>query len=1326
MIFSQPRSLPRLAGVDSAGRTRSHGAARRTTARAATRRAAFATVENLEHRRLFADINVPAGGDIQAAIRGASEGDTIILAAGTYNVGVTQEINQASLFVNKGLTIRGAGAGQSIINIPSNEFKGIYVVSSNTRLEDFSVVGGADSVAVDRFFESGVIISNIVVKDLALTPNTSLNGGSGVFVRNADGVVIEGNTIGIAHTNSITIGTGSTDVIIKGNTLQGSTRDYSISLGTGSSGTWVLGNAISGSPNGIAITSRSNYIAYNTITGFINDGITLDRDTNGNGANFNVVANNVVESSGRAQNRPSGSGVFLNSESNYNLIFNNRFTGSVENGVALFRTSNNLIWGNEVTQNGQGGIFLNDNDKTDLISVGNAPTNNLVIENYSHDNITNGMVQLVGGFNTEISRNYLSATSGTLQTGIRFERSEDNVNYYNIVKDLGAGLFLQPDSDDILFARNRFINTASNHLQQPATGALDAGPIFGGNYYDNNASPSGNPGTIPYTRFIYDNTTLFNGHADAFPFGSETLGFAADAVSVFEPAATTLLGPGSSKTIRYSAPAAILVDIAYTDGTTVFPIATNTGNTGVYRWTVPTNIATGSNYRILVTPKNNAGQAIAPAAQSDLLSVENSAASALTILSPTRGGRFGTGQSIRVAWNYAGDNPVQVEMQTGTGDWTVVASNVTEDFADIALPSTAAERVRFRVRDIANGAGDTQDGYVSLRGNLASAGFTNVTGGATLPVGSLQALRWMSPAGSVQVDIDYFTGTNFTRIATGVPDFNEYTWTVPDVNRPQAQLRLTFRDASGNALGTADSAAFVIPGQDNPITFYGPRQNPALGDVEPPPAEMSPDLTVSVSTATQGTAVVGGSTITARVTVTNSGDAAFSGTVPVEFFLDTDTSVDGAAFDTRNTRISLRAGQSRTFTFRLTLPSDRAAADYFLQARVNGNETVSEDTTANNSDATDSTFNVAPAFFDFRSELSATLPSAVVGGSRLSGRVTVFNDGNTRFRGTLPVTLYLSTTPEISETSTAFATVNLRANLSPGRSQRLNFRANSPTDLAADDYFIIARVNDNSAIAESDTTDNASNAVGTVNIAPPFFDFRGELSGTLPASLVGGRQLSGRFTVFNDGNTRARGTLPITFFLSTTQQIDETAVEFGAVNLRANISPGRSQRGSFRLTTPTDRPAGDYFLLARIGTGVGIGDANTANNDTAALGPVNIAPPFVNLQAALAGTDTDASDGRIAGQLTVTNNGNIRHSGTQTVRYFLSQTDTFDESTAVELESSAVRLGLSPGASRRFNVTQSIPDDLEPGQYFIFARIEFADTNSADNLTQGVGPIIVA
>jgi hypothetical protein len=200
-------------------------------------------------------INVPADQPtIQAAINIAKNGDTVLVAAGTY----FENIN----FSGKAITVKSSG-GNKVTIIDGGHLNPVVTFSTNespkSRLQGFTIQNGMNN---SGFGGGGIVISNAspVVTGNIITHNTAANGGGGISL-NGSSAVVQGNTIsfnsqspgfsGGVGGGGIEIGGGSAQII--GNVVQNNT------WGSGSGGGITL--------FGAGPVLRNNVIKGNVATG---------------------------------------------------------------------------------------------------------------------------------------------------------------------------------------------------------------------------------------------------------------------------------------------------------------------------------------------------------------------------------------------------------------------------------------------------------------------------------------------------------------------------------------------------------------------------------------------------------------------------------------------------------------------------------------------------------------------------------------------------------------------------------------------------------------------------------------------------------------------------------------------------------------------------------------------------------------------------------------------------------------------------------------------------------------------------------------------------
>ena len=293
---------------------------------------------------------------------------------------------------------------------------------SGATLEGFTLLGGLEGVLVRPL--QGVsgcsALSNVTLKSLVVTPDSSTGSGHGIEVYKTSNSTIDSCVITTARNNGIFVYGGSNDNLIVNNTIQQTIIQHAIAV-QDSNGNQVVGNTITGSAfsgivfNGSALTGPgSSYgrIERNSISGHKYDGITVsDR------SRFNYVGQNVVQSASyEPETKPTpnpvqGSGIWLNNGSNGSYVYGNRTSGSPENGFAVFQSSSSFLQANRVSANYQGGVFVADDANFSAPgSVSAAYT--YLHHNYLHYNTHNAMVMVRGAATTDVAFNFLSGRAG--------------------------------------------------------------------------------------------------------------------------------------------------------------------------------------------------------------------------------------------------------------------------------------------------------------------------------------------------------------------------------------------------------------------------------------------------------------------------------------------------------------------------------------------------------------------------------------------------------------------------------------------------------------------------------------------------------------------------------------------------------------------------------------------------------------------------------------------------------------------------------------------------------------------------------------------------
>ena len=786
-----------------------------------------------------ATTTVSAGDDLQAAIDAANPGDTILVGPGTYTAHTTVANPFNAIFdITKPLTIRSTnGAAATTLAVVSDsqgmQFTAVRINASNFVLDGFTLTGGGWGVYVLDWETPGNPLTNVVLSNLIVYTNeATVNAGHGIALRYTSNSVVENCDVKNAYANGIFLDIGSNSNLVIGNTVEHTTTQHGIGVKDNAFNV-VSGNTITGAGfDGILVIGASyTRVEANNLSGFWNDGIVTTEDTvSGMVGIANYFGRNLVVSNGYESGRTTGAGIWVDSQSTGTLVFGNDASGAVENGIDIFNSNSNMIRGNTVHQNGQGGIFAN----TDPGSTGSSTAYNVIQHNYSYDHYFNGGIQVRQSSFNNIGFNFIAGGPDTnvYAAGVILGSPPpdlpvaDTTVSANTVQNVPNSEYVYANVAGSSLFLNRDFNSTIQYSENGAQVAWDAGPVLGGNFWSN-FPVTGNPSSTPYTNFLMGN----GNYADRFPFQSENFG-KPYFLQVVQPASGLVAAAGIRKTIAWQSQGCILVDISFGEaGLPSTPIVTNYPDSGFYIWTVPA-VSPAADYTVQVTCKSSAGVSTGVTAISGLFTI---AAGGLALLSPGPYWMADSGGSALVSWLAASSvGPVNVYLQSDSGTgYVLAAANVTDDFVSIPLPVTASNRASVMVQDSTDwNSSDSVDGFFSIRGS--SGVFSSPGTAAILVMGSEFSLSWVSPQGSTLVNLDLWNpgAAAFQNIVTNLADFGVYSWLVPPTPGANAFIRATFLNAAGAVIGTSVSPNFTIGAGSQPsISIDSPASNAMVSGV---------------------------------------------------------------------------------------------------------------------------------------------------------------------------------------------------------------------------------------------------------------------------------------------------------------------------------------------------------------------------------------------------------------------------------------------------------------------------------------------------------------
>jgi hypothetical protein len=350
--------------------------------------------------------------------------------------------------------------------------------------------------------------------------------------------------------------------------------------------------------------------------------------------------------------------------------------------------------------------------------------------------------------------------------------------------------------------------------------------------------------------------------------------------------------------------------------------------------------------------------------------------------------------------------------------------------------------------------------------------------------------------------------------------------------------------------------------------------------------------------------VVSGSKARAVVSIKNVGNQPVNGPATISLSSADNAAGTGATPILGNPlkrSVHLKPGATLNVPVKFSIPTVNAQTNQFIFATLDttGGTIVESDVVngvdANNTIGTTTPLTVGPAVVTLRDAFVGNLPPSVVGGSK-NGRTTlqVFNDGNTPFRGTVPITLAVSMDTTIADgQDVVLATKPPHLFIAAGKSQLVRLRFTYPAGLANANYFLLAQTGATTTPVKGAVPpmtlavppSNVAVAPTQVDISQPFVTLNATF-GTLPGTaFTAGQKVRMQLTLLNNGNVPAKG--PYTVQLLASPSMDPN--DPGAVALtataakRLSLKANSLTRLNFRVKIPnTLATATPYFVLANI------------------------------------------------------------------------------------------------------------------------------------------------
>jgi subtilase family serine protease len=341
------------------------------------------------------------------------------------------------------------------------------------------------------------------------------------------------------------------------------------------------------------------------------------------------------------------------------------------------------------------------------------------------------------------------------------------------------------------------------------------------------------------------------------------------------------------------------------------------------------------------------------------------------------------------------------------------------------------------------------------------------------------------------------------------------------------------------------------------------------------------DLTIAGLSA-PSTAGPGGS-IVITDTTRNIG-AGVDGSTVTQLYLSANSSIDQSDTLLGSRSVpSLTAGASSAGSTTVTIPGDTSIGNWYIIAKADGEEVVSEALETNNTYARIITIG-ADADLDITHMSSPTTGGA---GSSITITETTKNIGD----GTVGPTLtqfYLSSNSTIDASDVLLGSRSVPS-LTAGASSSGSTTVTIPGDKAAGSWYIIARADGEELVAE--TRENNNTYTRTIGIGPDLDItlFRGPSSANPGQSIT----LSDRTKNIGAGNAEQSLTQ---FYLSADGTLDPSDILLGSRTVPA-LAGGASSYVSTTVTIPDGTAAQRWYLIA-VADGEGVISETSESNNT--------------------------------------------------------------------------------------------------------------------------------
>ncbi|UCE42293.1 MAG: hypothetical protein JSV17_04810, partial [Candidatus Aminicenantes bacterium] len=417
-----------------------------------------------------------------------------------------------------------------------------------------------------------------------------------------------------------------------------------------------------------------------------------------------------------------------------------------------------------------------------------------------------------------------------------------------------------------------------------------------------------------------------------------------------------------------------------------------------------------------------------------------------------------------------------------------------------------------------------------------------------------------------------------------------------------------------------------------------------------------------------------------------------------QFYLSTNSTIDASDILLGSRSVpSLAAGASSTGSTTVTIPENTSIGSWWIIAKADGEETVSETSETNN--IYTRTIGIGPDL-DITSMSAPTTAGA--------GQSIIITDTIQNIGGDVDPTVtqfYLSSDNAIDTSDTLLGSRSVPA-IVAGASSTGSTTVTVPESVVAGTWYIIAKADADETVPEISETNNTY--ARTIGIGPDL-DIT---SMSAPATASPGQSIVITDTTMNKGSGVVAPSVT-QFYLSLDNAIDASDTLVGSRSV-PELAGGASSPGSTTVTIPVSTPVGDWWIIAKADGEELVSETSETNNTY--VRSITIGSD-VDLNISGLSAPATASPGNSIVITDTTKNIGAGIASPSVTYFYLSANSTVGTSDVL-LGSRSVP-SLDAGASSSGSTTVTIPETTSAGNWWIIAKADgeevVSETSESNN-----------